>query len=257
MLVYLLRNTTNGKCYVGQHKGHTLTKRWNANLNNARGNAHFDAALKKYGANAFERRTLCFASCQAELDLLETLWIHLLQTTNPKFGYNLQTGGLKGVGRHVRAVRERIREGNLRHWAKKTPEQMLQIAENAYLRWHLLSPEQKEQWRQKCRERWWKKSEQERAAIIEKVRRAKLGVPRTDSAWNKGLLGWNKGLIKSPETCRKLSEARKRYWAQKRELARRKPVMGIEYQRPEINAANRKQPRATSSLKGGRYACAV
>jgi len=154
-------------------------------------------------------------------------------------------------------VKERIREGNLRHWRGKTRQELLTYAENARLRWDLLPAEQKRRWTEECRARWWSRPDSERAEIIEKVRQAKLGVKRLVPVWNRGLTGWNRGHRKSPETRRKMSLAARQVWAQrkqKEDVRVKKPPTSVkastEYQRQQINAADRKQTGFTGAFNG-------
>lgn len=94
--VYLHTNLENGKVYVGQ----TWQKpqdRWVRHCydaaKGARGCRRLGDAIRKYGRNAFDQQILGIAQTQAELDNLEKLWIILLRSDNPQFGYNLQAGG--------------------------------------------------------------------------------------------------------------------------------------------------------------------
>lgn len=116
MIVYELRNEKNGKSYIGQHSGYDLSKRWNRTLTNNGTNVHLGAAVKKYGADAFSRRILCYCSCQQELDLLEQFFILIFQTNNPKFGYNMTAGGALWFGGHTAETVQRIKDGLKRYW---------------------------------------------------------------------------------------------------------------------------------------------
>ena len=249
MIVYLLLNQLNGKGYVGQHRGYKLSKRWNSNLNNTKTNAHLQAAVRKYGPDSFTRTVLAHASCQGELDLLEKFFITIFQTCNPRHGYNLQTGGLTGAGRHSAETIQRIREANKRHWEKKKPEELILLAENARLRWDLWSDERKRRWAEDCRQRWWTRTPEDRHRIIELVREHTVGKKRSVPGWNKGLLGWNAGQQKSLATRQKLSAALKLYWAQKRQLPPKKPCTGTRSQCSPQTPREPKETRATAALK--------
>lgn len=191
MIVYLLLNRVNRKAYVGQHRGCVLTKRWNGHLNNVKANRHLTGAIRKHGAESFTRTVLAYASCQDELDLLEKFFIQMYQSTNPRFGYNQQTGGLTGTGRHSKATIRQIREANRRHWEQKKPEERVQYSLNAWLRWDTLPEDKKDLWAEECRRRYWRRPQEERDRTIELVRKHTRGKKRAVPAWNKGLLGWN------------------------------------------------------------------
>jgi group I intron endonuclease len=215
MIVYALTNQRNHKIYIGQTKHCNLTRRWSPSLANSR-NPHLKAAIDKHGAKAFRREVLASTLVQQEADLLEKFYIAAYQTTNPRFGYNLQFGGLKGTGRHTQETIQRIREGNKRHWQTKSREFMIQYAENARLRWDMWPEERKQEWAETCRARWWGRSEEERTRILELAHKNTIGKKRSVPGWNKGLMGWNAGYPKSAVTRERLSIALRRYWAEKR-----------------------------------------
>jgi uncharacterized protein YndB with AHSA1/START domain len=208
-------NRLNSKSYIGQTSRYPLSKRWCRRLTNSP-NPHLRAAVNKYGPQAFTRTVLAHASCHQEADLLEKFFILIYQSTDRRFGYNLQSGGLSGVGRHSQDTVQRIRESNRRHWEKKSPDAMLLHAENARLRWDMWPEEKKRQWAETCQARWWNRSEEDRCRIIELVRQNTRGRKRSVPGWNRGLAGWNAGQKKSLETRKKLSLALKQYWAEKR-----------------------------------------
>lgn len=217
-LIYILRNELNGKCYIGQTRGFALSKRWNSTLTTVRVNPHLTAAITKYGARAFSRHILCYASCQQELDLLERFWIYVLQTTNPKFGYNVQSGGRHWRGEYTPELRRAISEGGRKAWAKKTPKERWEFGLATKLKWLM-------------------RSERERERIGRRITKALTGKPRTGPAWNKGLSpapnkgrpSQRKGRTFGPqrhpcrkrmpftaEHCQNISRGLKKYFAAKR-----------------------------------------
>ena len=135
MLIYLLLNRVNGKSYIGQHCGFRLEERWNKNLNNVIVNSHLYHAIQKYGPASFSRQILCYASCQQELDLLEQFWIAAYRSTDPMFGYNLQSGGRKWRGHYSKELRELIGEATRKAWAKKSEKEKWEFAFAIKLRW--------------------------------------------------------------------------------------------------------------------------
>jgi group I intron endonuclease len=143
MIVYLLLNRKNNKAYIGQHHGHTLSKRWNKQLNNVKVNSHLSHAIEKYGPTSFTRKILCHASCQEELDLLEQFWIAAYHSTNPKYGYNKQSGGRKWRGHYTKELRELIGEATRKAWAKKTKKEKWEFSFATKLRWLMRSERQR------------------------------------------------------------------------------------------------------------------
>ena len=70
MIVYLLLNTVNNKCYVGKHVGNSISTRWRADLSGGH-SAHLESARKKYGWQVFRQEILNICSSQEEMNNLE------------------------------------------------------------------------------------------------------------------------------------------------------------------------------------------
>lgn len=91
--VYMHTNIQNQKKYIGQTVfGNDIGKRWR-NGEGYKGCTAFYRAIQKYGWNGFEHEIIASNLTQDEANHFEELLIQLLDTTNPKFGYNLKTGG--------------------------------------------------------------------------------------------------------------------------------------------------------------------
>jgi group I intron endonuclease len=237
MIVYALVNSVNSKVYIGQTKQPTLSKRWNANLSNVSGNGHFDAALRKYGPQAFSREILGHCHTQTETDNLERLWIHVLRSHDWRFGYNQQLGGLSGTGGHTEETKRRIAKSMKKAWARKTSAQRREFAKAM---------------RASMRRVWRRKSAAERQEFADKLRKALAGIPGRP-AWNRGMIpGPNRGRRRWPKTeeaKRKISESLKRYYQNKRDLSLSPRAVGTKSQPWEICQANSKQISFTSYLK--------
>ena len=212
MIVYLLLNQVNLKCYVGQHKGNTLTKRWNRTLNNA-GNQHLTAAIRKYGSDKFKRIVLAHASCQDEVDLLEQFWIAALQTYNPAYGYNQQLGGLKGAARHTSETKQRIAESVRKAWRRKSTAEKAHHRLLARLQW--LDENRLERMRENVsralKEFWLHRSKSDRSLFSLQIALSQVG-KRTGYAWNKG----RKLGAYSREHRQRISEGLRRYWQRRK-----------------------------------------
>lgn len=90
--VYRIRNTVNGKLYVGSTASATFRRRWRQHVMDLRrGNhhsPHLQAAWNKYGEDAFEFEVLL--ECPPEDCLrLEQECIDGFRSANPKCGYNI------------------------------------------------------------------------------------------------------------------------------------------------------------------------
>lgn len=147
MIVYVLWNRVNGKAYIGQHHGYTLSKRWNRNLSDVHVNRHLTSAIEKYGPASFSRQILCYASCQQELDLLERFWISMYHSTDPRFGYNQQSGGRKWRGEYTKKLRQAISEGTRKGLARRSAKEKRELRQAI---------------REGVRKAWARKSENER-----------------------------------------------------------------------------------------------
>lgn len=106
MFVYLLRNTVNGKGYVGQTSLPSVDERFKAHLRASKSDwkrkrLPIAAAIHKHGWDSFERSLLEVCASQEGLDLAELRWIAQLGTVSPG-GYNVRAGG-RGGGRNSEA----------------------------------------------------------------------------------------------------------------------------------------------------------
>lgn len=91
--VYIHTNKINGKMYVGQTIfGDNLERRWR-NGNGYEGCTVFYRALQKHGWDGFDHEIIASRLTQNEANNFEELLIQRLDTTNPKYGYNIKLGG--------------------------------------------------------------------------------------------------------------------------------------------------------------------
>jgi group I intron endonuclease len=99
--VYCIRNTTNGKVYVGS-ASISIKDRWKYHRRDLRGNRHHSILLQrawhKYGEDVFEFLVLelCLpADCVSR----EQHWIDQYRAANNKFGYNVNPTAGSTLGR--------------------------------------------------------------------------------------------------------------------------------------------------------------
>jgi group I intron endonuclease len=92
--IYGIRNTANGKWYVGQSVN--IEKRKQVHFTQLKYGAHYNqhlqAAYQKYGEDNFEFRILENISVDM-LDVREQAWIAYYKANDPRLGYNLDSGG--------------------------------------------------------------------------------------------------------------------------------------------------------------------
>lgn len=126
MIVYIIRNRANGKCYVGQTV-QTLEQRWYLHVKAAKGSSRLPihCAIRKYGAEAFDRSQLSSAFSLEELDALECRFIAQCNSMTPN-GYNRTTGGKGFNGRHTEESKRKmslgVPTGHSTWKGKKLPE---------------------------------------------------------------------------------------------------------------------------------------
>jgi group I intron endonuclease len=115
--IYLVRNTANGKLYIGQTRKQ-LSIRWTQHVSDAKhhtGCKFIARAIRKYRREAFEVSEIAVAYNQPDLDNLEACWIIALQTYKPEIGYNRTIGG-RGCPA-VDEVRSKISAAALAQWS--------------------------------------------------------------------------------------------------------------------------------------------
>ena len=100
--IYCHIHIESGRRYVGLTKL-TMMKRWNRHVYNAfyskktngktYKTSHFVNAIRKYGKDSFSHYTLEVCSSLEDANFMEDKWIELLETRNPRFGFNIEKGG--------------------------------------------------------------------------------------------------------------------------------------------------------------------
>lgn len=118
--IYIIRNTKNGKVYIGQSRRianreychfHSLEK-------GRHHNKHLQRSYDTYGADAFTFEVLEYCDTE-KLDEREKYWIKQYDAVNKDHGYNNEYGG--NVGKEVSEnVREAKRGANNPNYGKKT-----------------------------------------------------------------------------------------------------------------------------------------
>ena len=96
MIIYLARNKTNGKVYIGQTIRSLTTRKTEhvSHAENFRNNGVFSKALRKHGKDNFTWEVLWTASSMEELNAKEKYFISKYDCrAHKRTGYNIESGG--------------------------------------------------------------------------------------------------------------------------------------------------------------------
>lgn len=111
MIVYLVTNLKNGKRYVGKTK-RDLERRWYEHVYHTHGGSDEMAlyrAIRKHGAESFEKTVLEECTSEEELDVAEKKWIRELGTFQHEYNMTEGGDGLKGY-KHTEATKAKMSE---------------------------------------------------------------------------------------------------------------------------------------------------
>jgi group I intron endonuclease len=127
--VYLATNLVTLKFYVGK-TSRTVEERWKEHQDDARYGAdkHFHRSIRKYGADNFDIQIIGEVGTAEEASNLERIWILLVESYKPEFGYNMTFGG-EGM-RSTEEVRKKISETKKSQNIKWTDERFLKQSLN-------------------------------------------------------------------------------------------------------------------------------
>ena len=106
--VYMHRNKTNGKVYIGQTK-QKPEKRWENGKGYETSNRFYNAILK-YGWDGFEHIILYSNLTQEEANALEEELITQYHSQDEQYGYNIKAGGKNK--KHSEETKRKIGEAN-------------------------------------------------------------------------------------------------------------------------------------------------
>jgi len=92
--IYLHKNKTTGKCYIG-YTGYGTAQRWNNHCAKARSgsNTYFHKAIRKYGEDDWETIILNEVQTENEAKVKETQSVEQHKSNKRGFGYNMTPGG--------------------------------------------------------------------------------------------------------------------------------------------------------------------
>jgi len=133
--IYQIKNLVNGKSYIGKTEKNPFV-RWMkhiSNCENGRVNRLY-SAMRKYGLSAFLIEIVDTATSKKELNDLEKVWIFLMDSNNPDYGYNMTEGGdggdtFSGLKRSLETI-EKMKESSNRRRDVSTEEIIKLYLEN-------------------------------------------------------------------------------------------------------------------------------
>ncbi|KKL26267.1 hypothetical protein LCGC14_2396980 [marine sediment metagenome] len=226
--IYLIENNINDKRYVGQ----TIDpdKREYAHLNGFSDCPYLKAAINKHGSFHFQFVLLESCNTLEDLNRRECFWIKELNTLAPH-GYNL-TGGGEGMSSPSPETRIKLRTAkrgvNSPWWGKKLSNSHKKKLSDAKKGKKLSEAHKKklsESSKRLSGDKHPKYGKPVSAETSVKLSLALKGKPshrrgkKLPEEHCRRISEAMKGRIPSEETKRKISEANKRYWAQKKQVA--------------------------------------
>lgn len=114
--VYVIRNATNGKCYVGSSQD--IRRRLSEHLNMLKRGAHharhLQSAFNRDGETHFTFNPLVFVGDLGLLTKIEQFYIDSMKAADPNFGYNTRPVAESNRGHTFpESTREKIRKANI------------------------------------------------------------------------------------------------------------------------------------------------
>lgn len=126
--IYIHRNKTNEKVYVGQTRQKNLNQRWRSGKG-YENNTLFYKAIQKYGWENFDHEIIATCSTKDEADKMEIEMIAFYDSMNPEKGYNLTIGG-GGTNGYRLTEEQRNRISEVQTGRKLTEEWKQHISES-------------------------------------------------------------------------------------------------------------------------------
>ena len=133
--VYLHRNITNGKVYIGQTKNQdNPVRRWGSQGQGYKNSPIFYAAIQKYGWDNFEHEILERDLTSEEADEKEAYYIALYQSNLIEYGYNYESGRKIGPQEYPEERRKEMGEKRQKYLMEH-PEVIQKISDSMKEKW--------------------------------------------------------------------------------------------------------------------------
>ena len=196
--IYIHTNKINGKKYIGQTCQEPEI-RWK-NGSNYKSSTYFYSAIQKYGWNNFDHKIIAKNLTKKEADLIEKTLIKCFNTTDMRFGYNLCSGGSRGIQNEI--TRKKISIANKgKKRPPRTEEYRKKLSETQKIR--LSDPTKNPMYGKK------------RPDTSEFNKKTKTGVKQSEEHIRKRVEK-NRGQHRSEEVRQKMSDAAKKRWKNKK-----------------------------------------
>jgi group I intron endonuclease len=131
-IIYKLINKVNGKIYIGQ-TWQSLKERWQLGKGYVKC-TYLNFAIKKYGKDNFYYEILDVVDSQILADELESFYIKKFDSNNGNIGYNLRTGGSRGL--HSEESKRKVSESLMGHIVTEETKQKQSQAKIGYIPWN-------------------------------------------------------------------------------------------------------------------------
>lgn len=214
-IVYKHTNKANGKCYIGITGRDNPKRRWGGGSGYSK-NEYFYAAIKKYGWDGFEHSIIAEGLSLEEAYEIEKRLIKEHDSANRSHGYNLDLGG-NGSGSRSEATRKKNSEARIRLYKETNLRQ--KISEGGKRRFS------KTEEHEKLRKAAFKRNKDPQK--YENICKGNQRRWQDDSEHIKVSNGLKKYYEKNPERRKKMSEERKRFFAEHPEKKKTRAVVQL------------------------------
>jgi group I intron endonuclease len=221
--IYLIRNTKNGKSYIGSTSN--FRKRIQSHFLCLKRGIHKNKALQfsfnKNGINAFQWAILEYVKDLKLLSERESFWIKEYSSLDKKHGYNICEPGFIPRGANHSAEKRKKQSEKMKRFYKENPDARLEISRRS-----------REMWENPAlRERMTASIRKNRCIVAPKVS-VKLKALFSTPEWRKKLSENAANMYKDPILLQKLSKARKE--AASRNTKHMSSLMKKKWENPEF-----------------------
>lgn len=107
-VVYKIRNTVDKKCYIGvtSRIKRRVVEHIKYSENNHKLSSYLHKAIRKHGTKKFVFEVLEIVDSNKDLNEREVFYINKLKSDDPSFGYNLTSGGGRGLPNDITILKK-------------------------------------------------------------------------------------------------------------------------------------------------------